>query len=96
MEEGLLALITIYMGIITWIIFGGLAGWIGSMIMGTDASQGVFLNIVVGIIGAMIGGFVFSFFGAAGVTGFDFYSFAVAVIGSIIAIWLAQMLRHTS
>jgi uncharacterized membrane protein YeaQ/YmgE (transglycosylase-associated protein family) len=44
----------------------------------------------------MIGGFVFSFFGAAGVTGFDFYSFAVAVIGSIIAIWLAQMLRRTN
>ena len=82
-----------HMGIISWIILGGLAGWIGSMIMGTDASQGVFLNIVIGIIGAMIGGLVFSFFGAAGVTGFNFYSFGVAIIGSIIAIWAVQMLR---
>lgn len=81
------------MGIISWIILGGLVGWIGSMIMGTDASQGVFLNIVIGIIGAMIGGLVFSFFGAAGVTGFNFYSFGVAIIGSIIAIWAVQMLR---
>ncbi len=81
------------MGIISWIIFGGLAGWVGSMIMGTDGSQGLLLNVVVGIIGAMLGGFVFSFFGAAPVTGFDFYSFGVAVVGSVIAIWVVQMMR---
>ncbi|MBY0538680.1 GlsB/YeaQ/YmgE family stress response membrane protein [Patescibacteria group bacterium] len=84
------------MGIISWIILGGLAGWTGSMIMGTDASQGVFLNIVIGIIGAIIGGLVFSFFGAAPVTGFNFYSFAVAIVGSVIAIWAVQMLRGAS
>ncbi len=81
------------MGIISWIIFGGLAGWVGSMIMGTDGSQGLLLNVVVGIVGAMVGGFVFSFFGAAPVTGFDFYSFGVAVVGSVIAIWVVQMMR---
>jgi len=81
------------MGIISWIIFGGLAGWIGSMLMGTDASQGILLNIVIGIIGAIVGGLVFSFFGASGVTGFNFYSFGVAVIGSVIAIWAVQMMR---
>jgi uncharacterized membrane protein YeaQ/YmgE (transglycosylase-associated protein family) len=81
------------MGIITWIIFGGLAGWIGSMIMGTDGSQGIFLNIVVGVIGAMIGGLLFNFFGASGVSGFNLYSFLVAVIGSVIAIWAVQMMR---
>jgi uncharacterized membrane protein YeaQ/YmgE (transglycosylase-associated protein family) len=81
------------MGIISWIIFGGLAGWIGSMIMGTDGSQGIFLNIVIGIIGAMIGGFVFSLLGTTGVTGFNLYSFGVAVVGSVIAIWAVQMMR---
>ena len=81
------------MGMISWIIFGGLAGWVGSMIMGTDGSQGLMLNVVVGIIGAMVGGFVFSFFGAAPLTGFDFYSFGVAVVGSVIAIWVVQMMR---
>ena len=81
------------MGIISWIIFGGLAGWVGSIVMKTDGSQGIFLNIVIGIIGAVVGGFAFGFFGASGVTGFNFYSFAVAVIGSVIAIWAVQMLR---
>ena len=46
------------MGIIGWLLFGGLVGWIASKLMGTDAQQGIFLNIVVGIIGAMIGGFL--------------------------------------
>jgi uncharacterized membrane protein YeaQ/YmgE (transglycosylase-associated protein family) len=81
------------MGIISWIIFGGLAGWVGSMIMGTDGSQGLLLNVVVGIIGAMVGGFVFSFLGSSGVTGFNLYSFGVAVVGSVIAIWAVQMMR---
>ncbi len=81
------------MGIISWIIFGGLAGWIGSLIMGTDGSQGIFLNIVIGIIGAMVGGFLFSFIGAGGVSGFNLYSFGVAVIGSVVAIWVVQMMR---
>lgn len=46
------------MGIIGWLIFGGLVGWIASKIMGTDAQQGILLNIIVGIVGAMLGGFL--------------------------------------
>ena len=66
------------MGIILWIIFGGLVGWIASLIMKTDASQGILLNILVGIIGAVIGGWIMSFFGKKGVGKFDLYSFLVA------------------
>lgn len=82
------------MEILVWIIFGGLAGWIGSLIAGTDASQGLFLNIVVGIIGAFVGGMIFNFFGEAGVTGFNFYSLMVAVIGSIVFIGVTQALTR--
>ena len=82
------------MGILAWIILGGLAGWIASMLMGTDASQGLFLNIVVGIVGAMLGGFVFSFLGESGVTGFNFYSLLVAVIGSAILLWIVKLVRN--
>jgi uncharacterized membrane protein YeaQ/YmgE (transglycosylase-associated protein family) len=72
------------MSIIVWLIFGALAGWIASIISGTDAKQGAFANIVVGILGAFIGGFVMSLIGKSGVTGFNIYSAIVAVIGAVI------------
>lgn len=78
------------MGIILWIIFGGLVGWIASLIMKTDASQGLVLNIVVGIIGAVIGGALMSFFGQYPVTGFNLYSFLVALIGAVILIAIVK------
>ena len=81
------------MSILLWILLGGVAGWIASMFMGTDASQGIFLNIVVGIVGASLGGFLFSFFGAAGVTGFNLYSLFVAVVGAAVLLWIVQLVR---
>ena len=74
------------MGIIAWIIFGALAGWIASMIMKTDAEQGALANIIVGIIGAFIGGFLMQMFGQSGVSGFNFYSIVVAIVGACIAL----------
>lgn len=82
------------MGIILWIIFGGLVGWIASMIMKTDAQQGALLNIVVGIVGAVIGGWVMSLLGSTGVTGFNLYSFLVALLGAVILIALVRALRR--
>jgi len=79
------------MNFLAWIILGGFAGWIGSMIAKTDASQGIFLNIIVGIVGAFIGGLVFNFFGGAGVTGFNLYSLGVAVLGSVVLISLTKL-----
>ncbi len=79
------------MNIIVWIVFGALAGWVASMIMGTNARQGLFMNIVVGIVGAMVGGFVMNFFGEPGVTSFDIRSFVVAVVGSVILLGLYRL-----
>ena len=84
------------MNILLWIIFGALAGWIASLIMGTDESMGAFANIIVGIVGALLGGFVFGLFGAEGVTGFNIWSLVVAVLGSIVLLWLIQMFRRTA
>ncbi len=81
------------MGIILWLIFGALAGWIASKIMNTDAEQGALANIIVGIIGAFIGGFVFNQFGAQDVTGFNIYSLVVAVIGSVILLAIVKAFR---
>lgn len=79
-------------GIILWIIIGALAGWIGSKIMGTDARQGGFANILVGIIGAVVGGFI-----TRALVGDDsgnnglFASFLVALLGAcvVIGVWKA-------
>jgi uncharacterized membrane protein YeaQ/YmgE (transglycosylase-associated protein family) len=81
------------MGIIIWIIFGGLVGWVASLIMETDAQQGVMLNVVVGIIGAFLGGFIMNLLGQGGVGGFTLYSFIVALIGAVVLIWIVKMVR---
>ena len=78
------------MGLILWIILGALAGWAASMIMGSG--RGIFGDIILGIIGALVGGFTMSLFGQPGVTGFNMYSILVAVLGSVILIWMGRML----
>ena len=77
------------LGIIGWIILGGLAGWVASGIVG--AKNGLLGNIVAGIIGAFVGGFIFNLLGGAGVTGFNIWSFLVALVGAVVvlAIWKA-------
>lgn len=82
------------MGIIGWLIIGGFAGWIASKLMGADASMGLMANIVVGIIGAFIGGFVFSFFGGTGFTGFNLYSFLVAIVGASILLFIVKAVKN--
>jgi uncharacterized membrane protein YeaQ/YmgE (transglycosylase-associated protein family) len=72
-----------FMSIIGWLVLGLIAGFIASRIV-NNAGEGVILDIVLGIIGAVVGGFLFSFFGAAGVTGFNLYSMIVAIIGAIV------------
>lgn len=81
------------MGIILWIIFGGLAGWIASVIMKTDSGQGTVKDIIMGIIGAVVGGFLMGLFGQSGVNGFNLYSFIVAIIGAIVVIYLGRMIN---
>lgn len=81
------------MELIAFLVLGGIAGWIASLIMGTDASQGVFLNVVVGVIGAFVGGMLFNTFGSTGVTGFNIYSLVVATLGAIVLLWLVRIFR---
>lgn len=83
------------MGIILWIVFGGIVGWVASIIMKTDAQQGIFLNIVVGIVGALLGGWIMSALGYGGVGGFNIYSFLVALLGSIVLLALVKAFRRS-
>jgi len=73
------------MSIIAWIFLGLVAGFIASKIV-NKTGEGVLLDIVLGIVGAIVGGFLFAQFGAAGVSGFNLYSMFVAVIGAIVVL----------
>lgn len=75
------------MSIIAWIVLGLIAGFIGSKIV-NSTGQGVLMDIVLGIVGAVVGGFIFNFFGAAGVTGVNIYSLIVAVVGAVVVLWI--------
>ncbi len=82
------------MGIILWILFGALVGWVASLIMNTDAQQGVLLNIIVGVVGAVIGGWLMGVIGKSGVGGFSLYSFLVALLGACVLIAIVRALRR--
>ncbi len=78
------------MSILGWIILGLIAGFIASKIVNKEG-EGVFLDIVLGIVGAFVGGFLFAQFGAAGVTGFNLYSMLVAVIGAVVVLFVYHL-----
>lgn len=80
--------------LIAWIVLGGLAGWVASMI--TDSSGGLLKNIILGIVGALVGGFLMNLIGQPATTGFNFYSFAVAVLGAVVLIFLGRFLTSNS
>jgi uncharacterized membrane protein YeaQ/YmgE (transglycosylase-associated protein family) len=82
------------MGIISWIIIGALAGWIASMITGKNKEMGAAANIVVGIVGGFIGGLVMNLLGGSGVTGFNIWSLLVAVLGSVILLWIINAIKR--
>lgn len=82
------------MNIILWIIFGALVGWVASKIMNTDAEQGALANIVVGIVGAFIGGFLMQAIGESGVDRFNLRSFVVALIGAVVLLALYKMVSN--
>ncbi|MFZ2206121.1 MAG: GlsB/YeaQ/YmgE family stress response membrane protein [Microgenomates group bacterium] len=82
------------MGILLWIIFGALAGWIASIIMKTDQRQGTVSDIIMGIVGSIVGGFIMNQLGQSGVNGFNLYSLAIAVIGAIVVIYIGRMIKN--
>jgi len=79
------------MGWLAWLIVGAIAGWLASIVMKTNSQQGLLMDIVVGIVGAFIGGFLFDQFGSTGVTGFDVWSVFVAFIGAVVLLALIRM-----
>ena len=79
---------------ILWIVLGAAAGWIASMIMGRDAQMGALANIIIGILGAVVGGFLFNLVGLAGDTGFNFWTLVVAVVGSVVLLFLIGLVRR--
>lgn len=89
--------------LLLWLILGALAGWIASKIMGTSAQQGLTLNIVVGIVGAFLGGILMNLLGFSGTTGtgttgagtmgFDIYSLLVAIVGAVILLAIVKAVR---
>lgn len=81
----------IAMGILSWIILGGVAGLIAYKLTGTHG-QGCLMSILLGIAGAVVGGVVFRFLGGAGVTGLNIYSMAVATVGALLVLALSRFL----
>ncbi len=79
------------MGWLAWIIIGAIAGWLASIVMKTNQQQGLLMDIVVGIVGAFIGGFLVNQFGSAGVTGFNIWSLFVAFIGAVVLLGLLRL-----
>jgi uncharacterized membrane protein YeaQ/YmgE (transglycosylase-associated protein family) len=82
------------MSFLAWIILGLIAGFIGSKLV-NKRGEGLFLDIILGIIGSIVGGWLFHTFGARGVTGLNFYSLMVAVIGAVVVLVVYHTLRRT-
>ena len=80
------------MNILLWIILGAIAGWIADLVMHSD--HGLVEDILLGVIGSFVGGYIFSFFGQPGVTGFNFYSVIVAAVGAAALIFLGRLLHR--
>ena len=82
------------MSIISWIVLGGIAGWIASLITGSD--RGVLGDIILGILGAIIGGWIVALVSGQGITGFNLPSLLVAILGAIVLIWIGRAFRGSA
>jgi uncharacterized membrane protein YeaQ/YmgE (transglycosylase-associated protein family) len=82
------------MSILAWIVLGLVAGVVAGKIIGRD--EGILGDIVVGVLGALMGGFLFDFFGERGITGFNLWSFMVAIVGSVVLLVLFHAIRAQS
>ena len=83
------------MNILLWILFGAIVGWLASLIMKTNRQQGTLIDIVVGIVGAVLGGYLFEALGRSGVTGFNLYSMLVAIVGAVILLAIVKAVRRS-
>jgi uncharacterized membrane protein YeaQ/YmgE (transglycosylase-associated protein family) len=81
------------MSIVAWIVLGLIAGFIGSKLV-NKTGEGFFLDIALGIVGAVVGGWLFNLFGMAGVTGLNIYSLIVAVVGAVVFLVVYHAIRR--
>jgi uncharacterized membrane protein YeaQ/YmgE (transglycosylase-associated protein family) len=81
------------MSVLAWIILGLIAGFIASKIV-NSSGQGLLVDIVLGIVGAVVGGYLFTAIGATGVTGFNLYSIFVSIVGACVVLWLYHALSR--
>lgn len=81
------------MGLLSWIIVGGLAGLLAQYLMG-DGRSGCLLTVLLGVVGAFVGGFVMSLFGFGGVNGLNIWSIVVATVGAVVLLAIARALRR--
>ena len=81
------------MSILGWIVLGGIAGWLASIVMKREGKMGLIANIIAGVVGASIGGWVFSQFGGTGVTGFNLPSMLVAFVGAVIILGVLNLIQ---
>lgn len=83
------------LGFVSWLIFGALAGWVASLLAGTNDRQGCLTNILVGIVGAFLGGFVYNLLtGETVVMAWSLGSFAVAVVGALLLLLIIRVVRR--
>ncbi len=83
--------------LLAWIIVGAIAGWLASIVMKTNASQGLLMDIVVGIIGGLLGGWVLTALNVgSGVTGINLVSIATAFVGAVLLLFILRMVRRTA
>ena len=84
------------MSLIVWLLLGLIAGWLASIIMGTNSSQGPVTDIILGVLGAFVGGFIASMLGLGGASGLDIYSIVIATFGAVALTWLSRLFRRSS
>jgi uncharacterized membrane protein YeaQ/YmgE (transglycosylase-associated protein family) len=83
------------MSFLAWIVLGLIAGFIASKIV-NKAGEGLIVDIILGVVGAIVGGWLFTTFGASGVTGLNIYSIAVAVVGAIVVLLVYHAVRRAA
>lgn len=81
------------MTIVLWIVMGLLAGGIASLLMTPEENQGTLTDIILGVVGAMVGGALMSLLGQPTVAGLNFYNLAIAVMGAVLLIWMGRVLN---
>ena len=86
------------MSILSWIVVGMVGGWLGRMVIPGEGPGGLLGDLVIGVVGAILGGWIFGFFGHVGVTGVNIGSIIVAFVGAVVVLWLVRQLtgmRHS-